>query len=192
MIDKSKDIYSFLLSIEIYSVVIPSLLILVLIFLSWRLMPCIRSIYSALRIKRHVKKLGSKTLSNIKLPDGVDGEVYIDHIVLSGEKLIVLDVKQFDGLIYGNENLDQWTQVVNQKNFQFKNPLMQIQNHVLAVRSIVPELDIEGAVLFAGSSHFPKRRPEGVLVLNDLPKRAKDTAVPDHVLSNWKQLCEYR
>ena len=168
------------------------LAVLAISLLGWWLTPYLRNYLVKLKIRGRVKKLGTKILSNIRLPDGVDGELYIDHIVLGRDKIIVVDVKHYDGLIYGNESLDQWTQVVNQKNFQFKNPLMQIQDHITAVQTILPEMRVEGMVLFAGRSRFPKRTPDGVFVLRDLPQQSQKLEIPEDVLSSWQRLCEYR
>ncbi|MBN1378234.1 MAG: NERD domain-containing protein [Gammaproteobacteria bacterium] len=143
-------------------------------------------------IRAHIKKLGNKTLSNIRVPDGVDGELFIEHLVLNGDKIIVVDVKRYDGLIYAGEQLDTWTQVVNRRNFQFANPLLQMKNYIIAVQSLVPNLDVEGAVLFAGRSYFPKRVPDGVLTLDDIPKQPPKKTVSEHALSNWQKLQTYQ
>lgn len=165
--------------------------IVVFVLLLWLVIPFKRYL-AVWKIRNHIGKLGAKTLSNLRIPDGVDGELFIDHLVLNGNKVIVVNVKQYDGLIYGNETLDSWTQVVNQRNFQFSNPLYQMKHQVMAVKSLLPELEVDGTVLFAGRSHFPKRVPEGVLTLEDIPRRASKEAVSGEVLSCWQQLQQYQ
>ena len=158
-------------------------------YMFWRLAPVVINHFARYWIQRDVKKLGNKILSNVKLSDSVDGEVYIDHIVLKGNKVIVVDVKRYDGLIYGGETLDQWTQIVNRKSFRFGNPLLQNQNNVVAVQSILPDIAVEGIVLFAGRSHFPRRVPNGVLALNDIRRPLEKPEVSEQALLSWQQLC---
>jgi hypothetical protein len=169
-------------------------LLTTIVLLFWWLIPRLMRCVADWRIRRHIKKLGNETLSNVRLPDGVDGDIYIDHLVLSGDKIIVVDVKRYDGLIYGSETLDTWMQVVNRRNFQFVNPLHQMRNNVIAVQAIVPDLNVEGAVLFVGRSYFPKRIPAGVLRLQDIPAHSKKAEVSGRAMRNWRQLqaCMHR
>jgi hypothetical protein len=160
--------------------------------LLWWLIPLLKRKLANWRIGNQVKKLGDKMLSNVRLPDGIDGELFIDYLVLSGNKVIVIDVKRYDGLIYGGENLAVWTQVVNRRNYQFTNPLHQMRNNVVAVRAMIPDMEVEGAVLFAGRSYFPKRVPEGVLRLEDISGRAQKSIVSGSAMDSWLKLQVYK
>ena len=78
------------------------------------------------QIKKRLKGLGAKIIKDVKLPDGVDGDINIDYLLLTDKGILVVDVNQYDGLLYGNEEHEQWTQVVRRKNYVFKNPLRQM------------------------------------------------------------------
>lgn len=144
------------------------------------------------RLKRKVKRLGVEVLSDLRLPDGVDGEIDIDYAVLTGKGILVIDVKQFDGLIYGNEQHEEWTQVLKHRNYMFANPLQQIDMRVHAVKSVVAETPVAGAVLFAGSGKFPKRVPKGIILLEDLPRRKSKVSIPEHMQHEWRELRRFK
>lgn len=192
MLDNITNNYGSILSPGILELGITIIALSVLVLLLRWVLPPLKAGFGKWYIRNRIKKLGNKALHNVRLPDGMDGEVYIDHLVLKGDKIIVVDVKQYDGLIYGNETLSKWTQVVNRKNFHFSNPLIQIKDYVMVVQTIAPDLNVEGAVLFAGRSHFPKRVPEGVLKIEDLPTRSQKGVLTEQALLCWQQLREFQ
>lgn len=166
--------------------------VFIAVVLVWQVIPHLRRRLADWRIRRRIAKMGQKLISGMRIPDGVDGELHIDHLVLRGDRIVVVDVKHFDGLIYGGEDLRQWTQVVNRKNFHFDNPLEQMQMRIQAVKSVVPDASVEGTVVFAGNSRFPKRIPEGVLRLDDIPRRRNHIEVPEQMHAVWNRLRHYR
>ena len=143
-------------------------------------------------LKRKVKKMGAKVLSNLHLPDGVDGEINIDYLVLTEKGMLIIDVKRYDGLIYGSETHDEWTQVLKHRSYMFANPLKQMNMRVLAVKFIVPEAHIEGAVLFAGRGRFPKRTPTGIITLEGITKHSTKINVTEQAKADWKRLSDFQ
>lgn len=162
------------------------------LLLLWWLYPKLRRWRVHQNIRRRVARMGDALIGNVQLPDAVDGQLHIDYLVLQGERILVVDVKRYDGLIYGGEKIDQWTQVVHRKNFRFRNPLAKLQHRVHAVQAVVPDVQVDGVVLFAGNGHFPKRVPEGVLTLGDIPRKKRKAPVSERMRPVWDRLKEYR
>lgn len=144
------------------------------------------------QIKKRLKGLGAKIIKDVKLPDGVDGDISIDYLLLTDKGILVVDVNQYDGLLYGNEDHEQWTQVVRRKNYVFQNPLLQMGLNLMAVKAVVPDAHVEGAVLFAGQARFPSRVPQGVLMLDDIPRQRSKAIIPENALLAWRQLDQFR
>lgn len=136
-------------------------------------------------IKRAIHRLGVKTLSDVKLPDGVDGEIFIDYLVLTPEDIKVISVKRYPGLIYGGEQLQDWTQVVNNRNHNFPNPLYEMKLKIMAVKAIVPNVPVNGLTLFCDDSRFPTNKPEGVLNVRDIVTKPDKKPVPPDLLTSW-------
>lgn len=140
------------------------------------------------RIRRAIRRLGSQSLDNVRLPDGVDGEIIIDHLVLTPSEIKVVSVKRYPGLIYGGEQLPNWTQVVNRRSHTFPNPLHEMSLKVMIVKAIVPGAQVSGITLFGGDSRFPTSKPEGVITLHDINAKPAAGPIPDALLESWNTL----
>lgn len=143
------------------------------------------------RIKRAMKRLGARDLHNITLPDGLGGELMIDNLLLATDAILVVDVKRFDGLIFGGDKTDIWTQVINKRSYRFTNPDQQLKYQVAAVRAILPRAPVRGVHLFTHGASFPKGKPAGVLLLDDVnrqPRRPRLRDIPSNLREAWEEL----
>ena len=144
------------------------------------------------KIKRILRKISKDMMSDIMLPDGLENLVHIDYILLRPDGLFVIDLKDYAGLLFGGEKTDQWAQVVGRKSYKFDNPLYQIENKVLAVKSLIPEANIEGLVVFTEAGEFPKGKPDSIYMLDALSKDMKPVArkadVSGLLATGWDKL----
>ena len=60
----------------------------------------------------------------------------IDVVVATTEGIIVLEVKDYSGWIFGNGNHSHWTKVLayGKKKYRFYNPIKQNQSHINSLR----------------------------------------------------------
>lgn len=149
--------------------------------------------------QRHVQKvidsLGVKYLHNLVLPDGIDGLVFIDYLLLSPVGFIVLDVDHVEGHLFGGETVDQWSQVVNNKTYKFSNPLYSNQQKCQAVTWNIEQLagidekneksewQTHGWVAFTNAGDFPKGIPKQVSMIDDLKENLGDLISVEHPVS---------
>lgn len=110
-------------------------------------------------------------LRDVLLPDGMGGQIQIEHLLLTGNGLIVIDVKAFDGAIFAGERMAEWTVIGKKGRFTFPNPLGTLYDRVAALRQIVRDVPVAGFVLFGGGADFSKGRPRDVLLPADLVAR---------------------
>ena len=143
------------------------------------------------RIKRAIRRLGHDVISNIVVTDGVDGHVFIEHVVLTRAHILVVSVRRYPGAIFAADNMDMWAQVTDGGSFKFPNPLHEIQSAILAVKGHLPGVDVKGVILFDRDSTFPKGKPEGVIHVSEIPKKKrgeKPAALPDEIVAAWTKL----
>lgn len=145
------------------------------------------------RIARALKRMGARVMDNVHLPDGLGGEVMIDKLVLATDAILVINVKRFEGLIFGGANTDVWTQVINTRSYRFPSPEAYLQLQVNAVRAVAPKAVIRGLHLFTHGARFPKGKPPSVLLLAELERRAprprmKD--IPAELRVAWEQVVD--
>jgi uncharacterized membrane protein len=80
-----------------------------------------------------------KVLHNITLQNSQGKTTQIDHVIVSIYGVFVVETKNYQGWIYGNEIDRQWTQVIYKKRQQFYNPIKQNQGHIRALKGMLPE-----------------------------------------------------
>jgi hypothetical protein len=81
----------------------------------------------------------------------------IDHIVLSVFGVFVIETKNYQGWIFGNERDEYWTQNIYGKKTRFKNPILQNYGHVKAIERVFSdfgELKLIPIVTFSGRSEL--------------------------------------
>lgn len=66
----------------------------------------------------------------------------IDHIIVSSFGVFVIETKNMNGWIFGNEKQKNWTQKIYKNNFIFQNPLRQNYKHIKSIETIT-EIDIK-------------------------------------------------
>lgn len=95
----------------------------------------------------------SKTVCNlyIKRDSGYVSEIDIVFIHETG--IYVIESKNYSGWIYGNENHQNWTQVLkNGEKFKFYNPLKQNKTHINALKEVlyaIPTEDFINLIVFS-------------------------------------------
>ena len=145
------------------------------------------------QIARAVKRMGGRVLRKVRLPDGLGGEVLIDNLLLAADAILVVDVKRYEGLIFGGEKTDEWTQVINTRSYRFPNPDAYLQLQVNAVRAVIPKVTVRGIHLFTHDARFPKGKPPGVLLLEELEhnnRRPKMKDIPKELRAAWEQVVD--
>lgn len=62
----------------------------------------------------------------------------IDLLVVTSVGIIVIEVKDFGGWIFGNGKQQNWTQVLSygEEKHRFYNPILQNENHIKAIRNL--------------------------------------------------------
>ncbi|MDH3979138.1 MAG: NERD domain-containing protein [Gammaproteobacteria bacterium] len=145
------------------------------------------------QVARMIRRLGARHLRNLLLPDGMGGEVTIEHLLLTRDALLVIGVKRFSGLIFGGPQTDQWTQVINRVSYKFPNPDGYLQRQVNAVHMLAPGATVTGLHLFTHGASFPKDKPDNVKStreIGQLPKRLKHSDIPKGMRMAWEQLVD--
>lgn len=110
-------------------------------------------------------------LRNIAIPDGMDGRVLIENIILTSDGIYVLPVKRYCGIIFAADNMDTWTQVIGNRSYKFSNPLPELETYMMAVRNLLPGINVSGYILVTYDAKFPKGKPERVVPVVEIGRR---------------------
>lgn len=75
-------------------------------------------------------------INNIMINDNGKSR-QIDHIAITEHGVFVIETKNYAGVIYGKEKSTEWKQYLNQKCFNFKNPIHQNYGHTEIVKKVL-------------------------------------------------------
>ena len=142
-----------------------ALLILLSIFLQREK---IKEAISEWNLQRLLKNIGKESMHDIVIPDDIDGDIFVEHLILLPHEIFILGVKNYRGLIFAAEKIDLWTQVIGNKSYKFENPLHQLEANVIALNSKIEKSKIGKKVLFINASEFPKGKPENIVSVEDI------------------------
>ena len=72
-----------------------------------------------------------------------DGFSQIDLVLVTSEGIIVFEVKDYSGWIFGSGNNTNWTQVLSygKRKYKFYNPIKQNQNHIIQLRKTLKQFE---------------------------------------------------
>jgi hypothetical protein len=124
-------------------------------------------------LSRALRGVSIDRLQNVLLPDGMGGQIQVEHLLLTASGVVVIDVKEFEGKIFAGERMAEWTVIAQRGRFTFPNPLPALYDRVAALKQIVHEVPVFGLVLFGAQADFTKGRPRDVVLPGDLVERCQ-------------------
>jgi Nuclease-related domain len=102
----------------------------------------------------------------VLVPDGMGGFIHIDHILLTPRGILVLDTRRVAGLIFGGDQMSDWTVMGRGHRYTFDNPQPALYDRIAAVKAQVGEVPVEGRLLFSNVGKFTKGIPKWVVMLD--------------------------
>ncbi|MCJ8314464.1 MAG: NERD domain-containing protein [Pseudomonadales bacterium] len=144
-----------------------------------------------LLLKLFLNKTQYHLIKNVTLPTYDEsgqntGTTQIDHIVVSGFGVFVIETKYFKGWIFGSEFQKKWTQQIYRHKSSFQNPLLQNYKHCKTIEKLldlghIKKHDkqdkakslIKSLVVFTGSVQFKAKFPANVCYDSKLIKAIK-------------------
>jgi hypothetical protein len=107
-------------------------------------------------------------IEHMVIPDGDEGEIQIDHLVLTAQGLLIIDVKDVIGAVFGSDKMQEWTVIAEDRRFTFANPQPALYDRIAAVREIVRQVPVAGRIVFLDGASFTKGIPGLVITLDEL------------------------
>jgi hypothetical protein len=131
----------------------------------------------------------------VLVPDGMGGFIHIDHALLTPRGILVLDTRRVAGLIFGGDQMSDWTVMGRGHRYTFDNPQPALYDRIAAVKAIVGDVPVEGRLLFSNVGKFTKGIPKWVVMLDGIEvefpvvERGNQALAPsDHYQEAWNRL----
>ncbi len=134
-----------------------------------------------------------KRFTNVTLPTP-KGTTQIDQLIVSPYGIHVIEVKNLQGDIYGDEAARTWTVFVGGKKHPFQNPLHQNRAHILALAaalSLPAEVFHSWVFFWSDNVRFRTPMPDRVVkdgFITHLKKHRETVFTPEEVLQMLAKL----
>jgi Nuclease-related domain len=149
---------------------------------------------AARRLHQGIVSASIEYLQNVLVPDGMGGSLHVDYLLLTSRGVVVVDLRDVRGNIFGGDQMTQWTVMDGPRRTTFQNPQHALYDRVASVRALAGELAVEGRVLFTRRAKFPKGLPRWILMVDSLraefPPVESDAArvLVEHYRRDWEAL----
>ena len=116
-----------------------NIIIFILLILVTAFYKKIRGFMGEFWVKQELKKLPKDKyiiLNDIMIKSS-KGSHQIDHIIISKYGIFVVEMKNYYGLITGEEHQNKWTQHLGKNKYYFNNPIHQNYGHIKALEELL-------------------------------------------------------
>ena len=120
------------------------------------------------RIRRALEKKSKDVLHDFMLPGAYGGIAKIDHAIMTAGGILCIQTKHYNGIVFGEPDEPQWTNVDGVTRRRFLNPLIQNEGRTRALQNVVPEVPVANLVIFTGSVEFTSAPPKNVIRVKQL------------------------
>ena len=149
---------------------------------------------AARSIAARLKQASDGLLAGILVP-GVDGgHIHLEYAALTRQGIVIVDVRDVAGNVFGSEPMQEWTVLGRKRRFTFANPLPALYDRIAAVKRLVPDVPVRGAVAFTARAEFSKGFPPNVVMLDTLladlaaARNITDGLSPELLRGAWERL----
>ena len=135
------------------------------------------------RFQQMLSAISFARADGLIIPNGDEGEIQIDHLLLTSQGLLVLHIKDVQGIVFGSDKMQDWAVIAEDRRFTFSNPQPALYDRIAAVRQIVKDVPVDGRLLFLDGAEFTKGVPELVATVDEL---MSEFAEPDKAAAERK------
>ncbi len=134
-------------------------------------------------LDRALSEIAFERIEKLVIPSADEGEIQVDQLLLTTKGLLVLEIKDVQGVVFGSDKMQDWAVIAEDRRYTFPNPQPSLYDRVAAVRQIVRQVPVEGRILFLDGAEFTKGVPEYV---TDLERLVAEFGEPDKSSAKYK------
>jgi hypothetical protein len=120
------------------------------------------------RLVHAITATGFEHLEDVLVPDGNGGTYHIDFLVLTSRGVLVVDLRDVVGNIFGGDQMTDWTVMNGPARHTFANPQGGLYDRIAAVKAVAGEVPVEGRIVFTRRARFPKGLPKWTVPVDAL------------------------
>jgi hypothetical protein len=136
---------------------------------------------AALQMEATIDSVAYDVLRNVVISNGMDGHIALQYLLLTERGLLVLDLLDRPGAIFGGDQMLEWTSIGKKRRYTFRNPQHALYDRIAAVKLLAANTPVDGRVVFTQRSEFPKGKSSYAMRIDEL---AREFAVVDRNRGN--------
>ena len=118
-----------------------------------------------------IHSIAYDVLKNVLISNGMDEQIHLHYLLLTERGLLVLDLLERPGSIFGGDQMIEWTSIGKKRRYTFPNPQHVLYDRMAAVRLLANNTPVDGRIVFTLRSEFPKGKPKFVARVDELTKQ---------------------
>lgn len=134
-------------------------------------------------LEKALADISFQRIEALVIPSADEGEIQVDQLLLTSQGLLILEIKEVRGTVFGGDKLQDWTVIAEDRRYTFPNPQPALYDRIAAVRQIIRQVPVAGRVLFLDGAEFTKGIPSMVC---DLEQLVADFGEPDKNAAKFK------
>jgi len=134
-------------------------------------------------LQRALDEISFERIEGLVIPNADEGEIQIDQLLLTSQGLLIVDIKDVKGAVFGSNKMQDWAVIGNEGRYTFSNPQPMLFDRIAAVRQVVREVPVAGRILFLEGAEFSKGVPGLVCTLEEL---VNEFGEPDKKAAKFK------
>ena len=111
------------------------------------------------RRRQRIEGIAVGYLRDVAIPDGGGGYLHVDYLLLTPRGLLVLEVRDMAGNVFGSDAMIEWTVMQAGRRHTFANPQNGLYDRLAALKSLAGEVPVDGRIVFGAAAVFPKGLP---------------------------------
>jgi len=133
-------------------------------------------------LQRALDEISFERIEGLIIPNADEGEIQIDQLLLTSQGLLIVDIKDVKGAVFGSNKMQDWAVIGNEGRYTFSNPQPMLFDRIAAVRQVVREVPA-GRILFLEGAEFTKGVPGLVCTIEEL---VNEFGEPDKKAAKFK------
>jgi len=134
-------------------------------------------------LEKALADIGYQRIEALVIPSADEGEIQVDQLLLTSHGLLILEVKDVQGTVFGSDKMQDWTVIAEDRRYTFPNPQPALYDRIAAVRQVVRQVPVAGRVVFLDGAEFTKGTPSLVCNIEQL---IADFGEPDKNAAKFK------
>ena len=73
-----------------------------------------------------LSEIAFERVDKLVIPNADGGEIQIDHLLLTAQGILIIDIKDVQGAVFGGDKMQDWTVISENRRFTFSKSATRV------------------------------------------------------------------